>query len=47
VLGPDGQPEIEKIRPFVFTPSRRRTYHEIGRMIGKGFDLGKELMKKG
>jgi flavin reductase (DIM6/NTAB) family NADH-FMN oxidoreductase RutF len=44
-LGPDGLPEIDKIRPFVFTPSRR-TYHAVGGMLGKAFEIGKSLRKK-
>ncbi|MBN2581022.1 MAG: flavin reductase family protein [Pirellulales bacterium] len=42
VLGPDGLPEIDKVRPFVFTP-RRRTYHAVGEMLGKAFEIGKDI----
>jgi flavin reductase (DIM6/NTAB) family NADH-FMN oxidoreductase RutF len=44
-LGPDGLPEIDKVRPFIFTPGRR-TYHAVGPMIGKAFEIGKELRTK-
>jgi flavin reductase (DIM6/NTAB) family NADH-FMN oxidoreductase RutF len=43
-LGPDGQPEIDKVRPLVFSPGRR-TYHAIGGMIGEAFEIGKALKK--
>jgi flavin reductase (DIM6/NTAB) family NADH-FMN oxidoreductase RutF len=43
-LGSDGQPEIDKVRPFVFTPNRR-TYHAVGQMIGKAFEIGRALKK--
>jgi flavin reductase (DIM6/NTAB) family NADH-FMN oxidoreductase RutF len=41
-LGPDGLAELDKIRPFVFTPDRR-TYHAVGGMIGKAFEIGRDL----
>jgi flavin reductase (DIM6/NTAB) family NADH-FMN oxidoreductase RutF len=43
-IGPDGQPEIDMVRPFVFTPNRR-TYHAVGGMIAKAFEVGKSLKK--
>jgi flavin reductase (DIM6/NTAB) family NADH-FMN oxidoreductase RutF len=45
VLGPDDQPMIEKVQPILFTP-RQRTYHAIGGLLGKAFEIGKSLMKK-
>jgi flavin reductase (DIM6/NTAB) family NADH-FMN oxidoreductase RutF len=43
-LGADGLPDIEKIRPILFSPEGRK-YHGVGRSIGKAFSLGRELMK--
>ena len=41
----DGKhPDAEKILPLVFSPGSR-AYHTIGRMVGKGYDLGKRFMK--
>ena len=37
-------PDIEKIRPVLFSPEGRQ-YHGVGRSIGKAFYLGRELMK--
>jgi flavin reductase (DIM6/NTAB) family NADH-FMN oxidoreductase RutF len=45
VLGPDGQPMIEKVQPILFTP-RQRTYHAVGGLLGKAFEIGKSLIKK-
>jgi flavin reductase (DIM6/NTAB) family NADH-FMN oxidoreductase RutF len=45
VLGPDEQPMIEKVQPILFTP-RQRTYHAVGGLLGKAFEIGKSLMKK-
>ncbi|MGD0519555.1 MAG: flavin reductase [Thermoguttaceae bacterium] len=44
VLDPDGLPDMDKVRPFVFAPGPR-TYYKIGGLIGKGFAIGKEFMK--
>jgi flavin reductase (DIM6/NTAB) family NADH-FMN oxidoreductase RutF len=44
VLAPDGLPDMDKVRPFVFAPGPR-TYYKIGGLIGKGFAIGKEFMK--
>lgn len=43
-LGADGLPDIEKIRPVLFSPEGRK-YNGVGRFIGKAFSLGRELMK--
>ena len=40
-LTDDGKPDIEKIRPIVYTPEVR-TYHGIGRIIGKAYSIGKK-----
>jgi flavin reductase (DIM6/NTAB) family NADH-FMN oxidoreductase RutF len=40
----DGQPDVDKIRPFIFvTPSRR--YYAYGSVIAKAFSVGLELEK--
>jgi flavin reductase (DIM6/NTAB) family NADH-FMN oxidoreductase RutF len=44
-LGPDGNPMIEKVQPIVFAP-RERTYHGLGTLLGKAFEVGRGLMKK-
>jgi flavin reductase (DIM6/NTAB) family NADH-FMN oxidoreductase RutF len=41
VLGPDGLPDIGKLRPFVFIAGPR-AYHGIGARIGKAFEIGKK-----
>lgn len=40
VLAGDGKPDIEKIRPIVFSPYAH-TYHCVGGYIGKAFSIGK------
>jgi flavin reductase (DIM6/NTAB) family NADH-FMN oxidoreductase RutF len=42
MLSDDGKPDIEKIRPLVFSPEVHR-YHSIGEFIGKAFEVGKKL----
>lgn len=42
LLNDEGKPEIEKIRPFVYSPEGRR-YNSIGEFIGQAFDIGKTL----
>lgn len=41
MLSDDGKPDIEKIRPFVFSPEVQR-YHSIGGFIGKAFEVGRK-----
>lgn len=40
MLTDEGKPDIEKIRPMVFSPEVR-SYHGIGGLIGKAFEIGK------
>ncbi len=42
ILGEDGLPDIEKLRPILFSPDGRR-YHAVGRYLGKAFSMGKEV----
>ena len=41
MLADDGKPDIEKIRPLVFSPYAH-TYHSVGEYIGKAFSIGKQ-----
>ena len=42
VLGSDGLPEIEKVRPIIFAPESR-SYHGVGKNLGKAFSIGREI----
>lgn len=42
VLGEKGLPDIEKVRPIVFSPERR-TYHKVGDYLGDAFSIGKGM----
>jgi flavin reductase (DIM6/NTAB) family NADH-FMN oxidoreductase RutF len=42
VLSEKGLPQIEKIRPFVFSPEVK-AYHAIGVNIGQAFSIGKDI----
>jgi len=42
VLGEKGFPDIEKVKPIIFGPEIR-TYHGIGKYLGKAFAIGKDL----
>ena len=41
VMGDKG-PEIEKIRPFLWSPDYGRGYYGIGQFLGKAFSIGKK-----
>jgi flavin reductase (DIM6/NTAB) family NADH-FMN oxidoreductase RutF len=41
MLNEDGNPDIEKIRPFVYSPEVKQ-YHAVGSFIGKAFEIGKK-----
>jgi hypothetical protein len=41
----DGLPDIEKIRPILFSPEGRK-YHSVGKFIGKSFSIGREFIVK-
>jgi flavin reductase (DIM6/NTAB) family NADH-FMN oxidoreductase RutF len=43
-LGPDGKPEMGKVRPFVYD-SARQEYYGIGRFLGKAFSAGRDLKR--
>ena len=40
VLGEEGLPDVEKVRPILFEPEVR-TYHGVGRLLGKAYSIGK------
>lgn len=40
--GEKGLPDIDKVMPFLFAPGNR-TYHGIGKPLGKAFSIGKEI----
>lgn len=42
VFGENGHPDIEKVRPLVFSPEAR-AYHGIGQYVGAAFSIGKEI----
>jgi flavin reductase (DIM6/NTAB) family NADH-FMN oxidoreductase RutF len=42
VIGEKGLPDIEKVQPIVFGPEIR-TYHGIGRYLGRAFEIGKSI----
>ena len=44
MLSGDGKPDIETVRPIVFSPEAR-WYHGVGQRVGKAFDMGRSLMK--
>lgn len=44
VLDGDGVPDAGKVLPLIYSPSNR-TYYGVGAVIGKGFDIGRKLMK--
>ena len=45
VLGDEGLPDINKVLPVLFAPEVR-TYHGIGKTLGKAFSIGKEIQRK-
>ncbi|UCH20064.1 MAG: hypothetical protein JSU83_16060 [Deltaproteobacteria bacterium] len=42
VLVEKGLPVIEKVEPIIYGPEVD-TYHGIGKFLGKGFSIGKEM----
>jgi flavin reductase (DIM6/NTAB) family NADH-FMN oxidoreductase RutF len=45
VLGKDGKPEIEKIKPFLFDPAAR-LYYATGPRLGQAFSAGEAIRAK-
>ncbi|OGU10425.1 MAG: flavoredoxin [Geobacteraceae bacterium GWC2_58_44] len=44
VLDANGVLDATKVLPLVYSPANR-TYYRLGTAVGKGFDIGKELIK--
>jgi flavin reductase (DIM6/NTAB) family NADH-FMN oxidoreductase RutF len=42
VLGDDGMPDMEKVRPMLFAPVSGH-YYGVGGAVGKAFSIGKEI----
>lgn len=42
VLGEDGMPDIQKIRPFSYAP-QSNGYHGVDEFLGKAFSIGKNV----
>jgi flavin reductase (DIM6/NTAB) family NADH-FMN oxidoreductase RutF len=42
VVGQNG-PEIEKIKPFMWSPDSSRGYYGVGQHLGKAFSIGRNL----
>ncbi len=42
ILGPDGMPMIEKLRPIIFSPGNR-AYYTVGQRLAKAFEIGRGL----
>jgi flavin reductase (DIM6/NTAB) family NADH-FMN oxidoreductase RutF len=40
-----GNPLIDRVGPILFCP-RQRTYHGVGGLLGKAFEVGRALMKR-
>ena len=40
LVGHDGYPEVEKLKPLVYAPGNR-LYYGIGKRLAKGFSVGK------
>ncbi len=45
VLADDGNPDIEAVKPLIFTPVSRK-YYGVGEFLGSAFSVGKELKQE-
>jgi flavin reductase (DIM6/NTAB) family NADH-FMN oxidoreductase RutF len=41
----DGQPDIMKIKPFVYSRGPAARYNAVGEVLGQAYDVGKKLKK--
>lgn len=41
----DGNPDVDKIKPFSFIPQPGRGYQALGEVVGKAFGIGRELSR--
>jgi len=39
----DGKPDVDKIKPLIYTTEPARQYHALGEVMGKAFSIGREL----
>lgn len=44
ILGPNGLPDMAKLKPFMYLP-KDSNYYRMGEKIGKGFSVGKEITR--
>jgi len=44
VIGPDGKPDMARVRPFIYD-SARQEYYGIGQILGKAFSVGRDLKR--
>ena len=44
VLSEKGVPDIEKVKPIIFSPEVRQ-YHKVGDYLGEAFSIGKSIRK--
>ena len=42
VLGPDGRPDMARVRPFIYD-SVKQEYYGIGKLLGRAFSIGRDL----
>ncbi len=42
----DGQPDVNKVNPFVFTTVPAQNYQAFGEVIAKAFSIGREIQAK-
>lgn len=40
----DGKPDVDKIKPLIYTPEPARQYRAFGGVVGKAFSIGRELI---
>jgi flavin reductase (DIM6/NTAB) family NADH-FMN oxidoreductase RutF len=40
LLGKDGLPDIQKIKPVIYAPETQ-TYYSVGNLLGRAFSVGK------
>ncbi len=45
ILGDDGMPDIEKLKPMIFAPVSGK-YYGLGKLLGKAFSIGQEVKKQ-
>ena len=43
VLGDEGLPDIEKVKPIIFGPEIL-TYHGLGKHLGRAFSIGRDML---